>query len=229
LNAGDGIQIGVAVVLTLTLLAVCWYAWEARKQAKASVRMAEEMREQRLAEDRPHLLIGLTDWEPGGWEGRPSEGETVQDSHPSKVTLVVRNVGRGPAKDLVATAVHPKKIFSDVRRGFLLQEVTPWEFSLSPDILGQFLAARRRLPFPTLGEWLADHGVHPQPPVHSPLGVVVEYRDIYERRWVSYLELDYESDTGDQEGELIWYINPGKQSAVGPLPPGTPPAAGGKS
>jgi hypothetical protein len=42
LNAGDGIQIGVAVVLTLTLLAVLWYAWEARKQAKASARIAEE-------------------------------------------------------------------------------------------------------------------------------------------------------------------------------------------
>lgn len=43
MNTGELIQIGVGVVLTLTLVAVLWYAWEARKQAAASSKMAEAM------------------------------------------------------------------------------------------------------------------------------------------------------------------------------------------
>jgi len=82
MNTGDGIQIGVAVVLTLTLLAVCWYAWEARKQAAASVEMAQEMRQQRLIGVQPivvplALLVGNRD-----------------------IQAIVANVGSGPSFDL---------------------------------------------------------------------------------------------------------------------------------
>jgi hypothetical protein len=82
MNAGDGIQIGVGVVLTLTLLAVCWYAWEARKQAAASVETAHEMRQQRLAGVQPVVVI------------------SVHSATRSRIAGTLVNVGSGPSFDL---------------------------------------------------------------------------------------------------------------------------------
>ena len=82
MNTGDGIQIGVAVVLTLNLGAVLWYAWEARKQAKASAKMAQEMREQRL--------IGV----------QPVVVPSVQSVTGLDIAGTVVNVGSGPSFDL---------------------------------------------------------------------------------------------------------------------------------
>ncbi len=55
MSADVAIQTAVAVVLILTLGAVLWYACEARKQAKASTEMAQEMRLSRQDESRPVL------------------------------------------------------------------------------------------------------------------------------------------------------------------------------
>lgn len=55
MTADEGIQTYIAAILTLTLLAVGWYAWEARKQATASLEMAREMRETRYADLLPVL------------------------------------------------------------------------------------------------------------------------------------------------------------------------------
>ena len=82
MNTGEWIQIGVAVVLTLTLGAVLWYAWEARKQAKASARMAEEMRQQRL--------IGL----------QPIVVPSALSVTTSCIAATLANVGSGPSFDL---------------------------------------------------------------------------------------------------------------------------------
>jgi hypothetical protein len=81
MNAGEGIQIGVTVVLTLTLGAVLWYAWEARKQAKASARMAE-------ATLRPVMV---------SWTGPERVGE-AWGGH--VYTVGYQNVGSGPAVNI---------------------------------------------------------------------------------------------------------------------------------
>ena len=52
MNAGDGIQIGVAVVLAVTLLAVLYYARQTQKQAEATVKMADAARDQAEASAR---------------------------------------------------------------------------------------------------------------------------------------------------------------------------------
>jgi hypothetical protein len=94
MNAGDGIQIGVGVVLALTLVAVVWYGWQARKQAEASARMAEEMREQRLLTTRPILLLSPVAQEAG--TGTAEEGLRLALPGPLPDTTPVRIINIGP-------------------------------------------------------------------------------------------------------------------------------------
>jgi len=62
LNDNSGaIQAASAAVLALTLIAVAYYARQTRYQAEASVRMANEMTEQRLAADQPLLILDIKD------------------------------------------------------------------------------------------------------------------------------------------------------------------------
>jgi hypothetical protein len=81
MNAGEGIQLGVAFVLLLTLAAVLWYAWEARKQAKASAQIAE-------AALRPVILL-WTELNPAVCQ---------HDLQAYKVYY--RNIGSGPAVNI---------------------------------------------------------------------------------------------------------------------------------
>lgn len=215
MSSGEWIQISVAAVLTFTLIGVLWYAREARRQAAASVRMAEEMREQRLGEDRPHLLIDLKETGPAMAEVDFEKKETILDSCPLSLELKIQNVGRGPAKDVVATAVHHRRVFYIERRGYLLRGES-WEFHLSLAVL--FGSMLDSCPPRALKDWLADRQIYPQTPIRSPLGVVVEYWDIHERAWVAYLELEYESELDDETDRPIWWVEPGKQCTTGPLP-----------
>jgi len=84
----------VAVVLILTLGAVLWYAWEARKQAAASARMAEEMREQRRDAARPVINIGLGSYE-RDLEARAKQA--LGKAFPAAIQCQLRNIGVGPA------------------------------------------------------------------------------------------------------------------------------------
>ena len=100
MSTGEWIQVGVAVVLTLTLGAVLWYAWEARRQTAASVKMAQEMREQRLLATRPILLLSPLVEEHGRWnDGIGSETIRLALPGPLADTTPVRiiNVGTGVA------------------------------------------------------------------------------------------------------------------------------------
>jgi len=78
MSTGEWIQIGVGVVLTLTLGAVLWYAWEARQQAKASARIAE-------AALRPVIVLWALSAPP-----RPLGAEVGY-------ALRYKNIGNGPA------------------------------------------------------------------------------------------------------------------------------------
>ncbi len=73
----DWIQIGVAGVLSATLMGVLWYAWETRKQAKSTQRIAE-------AALRPVLVHWIED----------------TPSSDTSLPIQYRNIGNGPALDI---------------------------------------------------------------------------------------------------------------------------------
>jgi hypothetical protein len=112
MNAGDGIQIGVGVVLTLTLGAVLWYAWEARKQAKASARMAAEIRRQRLSVSQPVVVS----------KPLAVKRETSQNN----VLLKLTNVGNGPAIRVRRRISHPSLRLSSKLR----EHIQEWPLML---------------------------------------------------------------------------------------------------
>ncbi len=73
-NTGAVQAISVAVLAVVTAI-YAWRTWSiskaTEKQAAASVRMTEEMREQRLAEHMPLLLVDLLDYNTGGMKPGP--------------------------------------------------------------------------------------------------------------------------------------------------------------
>lgn len=77
-TSSDAIQLAVAIVLAVTLVAVLWYAWEARKQAKATWRIA-------TASMRPVLEQWI---------------ERTPITAP-KLVVRYRNFGNGPAVQIV--------------------------------------------------------------------------------------------------------------------------------
>jgi hypothetical protein len=82
LNDNPGaVQAGVGVVLALTLATVLWYAWEARKQAKASARIAEETL-------RPVMVV---------WT-QPQRVDEAWGGH--VYTVFYQNAGSGPAVNI---------------------------------------------------------------------------------------------------------------------------------
>ncbi len=74
LSTSEEISLGVAIVLAATLVAVIWYAWEARKQAKATGDIAS-------ATLRPVVTL---------WTNETSVGV-------NRYTLSYDNIGSGPA------------------------------------------------------------------------------------------------------------------------------------
>jgi hypothetical protein len=97
-DASDGVQIGIGIVLTLTLAAVLWYAWEARKQAKAGERMAEEM-----LETRHGGVLPVIDFiaEAGRGVDLIAEALRIQEGIlPETLHGHLKNIGSGPALDI---------------------------------------------------------------------------------------------------------------------------------
>ncbi len=81
LNAGDAIDIGVGIVITLTLFVVLLYAWQAWRQAKATERIAESTM-------RPVISVRSEPQPPGD----------LADGYPYRVYY--RNIGNGPAVNM---------------------------------------------------------------------------------------------------------------------------------
>jgi hypothetical protein len=82
MSTGEWIQIAVAGVLTLTLVAVVWYGWQARSQAKASARIAE-------AALRPVMVLWADPYVPHHLPG----GEVSYN-------VRYKNIGNGPALNI---------------------------------------------------------------------------------------------------------------------------------
>ncbi len=180
MTATDWIQ-AISMVVLAIITGV--YAWRThiisratREQADASVKMAEEMREQRQGEARPSLLLRLN-------------GEAIQwvdiepnERRPTKFEVTIRNVGNGPAINLWAARwSHEKSFFGD-SKGYLApnEEWTTGISNISTMIVR--LRAEKDIWLPELREVIENK---------YPGIVAVKYNDIHHRVWVSYLCLEW--------------------------------------
>lgn len=184
---------GVAVVALVAVTGV--YAYFTR-------RMARELREQTLAQDRPDLLIDIVairepDWYLREAQDEESQAEVEPYAHPD-VVCRIHNAGRHVAKELAVTEMNPDAAYNAPRKGFLLPGDT-WEISVR---------AHREAPDEGeacgLSKWRAEQGDDVQksePPMPEPssptkgqlarfpdIGVVVYYRDMHDVDWATYLQ-----------------------------------------
>jgi hypothetical protein len=90
------------IILTLGLVAVTsMYAWSTQKQANASVKMAEEMKDARFAALRPIVRI---DW--GG-------SQLNKDKNIERISVSFKNIGVGPALNLQCYLTHTQYSFQE--------------------------------------------------------------------------------------------------------------------
>ena len=205
MSSGDATQIAVAVVLTLTLAGVLWYASEARKQAKASVKMAREMREQRLSQGEPNVFIKLEATSPGSlvYIAADTPKEVLQ-SFPEEVDFTLTNYGPGVALELDAI-VHFKEgtSFRYERDVLMPQEVG--HCTLGRDLI---------VPGPGSQEVLNALGLDA---VSADVLVSVQYDDVYGRTRVSYMCINLGSEptgSSDQPNECCLWAEQGARGVV---------------
>ena len=137
---------------------------------------AKEMKEQRLGEARPYLLLRL----------KVEKDELLQwddyksSKHPTEFPVTIRNAGKGPAINLEAALWHPKTTYLGESKGFLAPG-EEWQTTIS-----------------SISDPLSKEGWLPQLKKsikQEYAGVVaVKYSDIYHRVWVSYLCLERHTD-----------------------------------
>lgn len=168
---------GVAVIALVAVTGV--YAYFTR-------RMARELREQTLAQDRPGLLIDLANAEEIEWhepKGEEEQADPWLHMHPKTFICRIHNAGRHAAKEVAVTVMHPSVTYDAPRKGFLLPEDT-WETSVRcvPSVRGVLEPCG-------LSKWVEAQGptVPKPPPTLSDTGVVVYYRDIHDVDWATYL------------------------------------------
>lgn len=109
----------VQAIATIVLVGVTIsYAISTKKQAAANVKMAEEMKEQRILASRPYMLIGTA-------RKKDPEGGSPSFSH-----FEIFNTGSGPAieVELAITGTNGKLNFHQTRKTFLQSQDEPMEF-----------------------------------------------------------------------------------------------------
>ena len=185
-NSGAVQAIAVIALAAITLL----YAWRTHAISTATRRQAEEIRQQRLDERRPVLLIDLANYR--GKMARPSS----EDAYPDEIKARVTNVGSGPAIDIDVAAIHPKARYGrNQARGYLLPNES-MEYETEKSF---YRPSGRRL-----ADLLQDCGVEANSD-HS-VGLVARYRDELERPWIAWMALEYDWMTEDEEGQVIWQL-----------------------
>ena len=174
----------VTIILTVVLVIITGiYAWRtfaiskaAKKQADASVKMAEETREQRLNEARPYLLIRLAE-RIVQWDGIDLDENPLEEFQ-----VTIRNAGKGPAINIKAGLWHPTERIGASPKGYLSPD-EEWEATIS------------KLPMSAYVDNFYDDGTVWLPEFRDiveqdyPGIIAVEYQDIHKRTWVSYLYL----------------------------------------
>jgi hypothetical protein len=179
------------ILLTFGLVAVTgFYAWRTHA-------MSEEMREQRLSEARPYLLLRL-------------EGEAVQWDKDEKekppdrnFPVTIRNVGKGPATNLWAALWSPKKTYFGDSKGYLAPG-EEWQVTISRASTDMVeLGIEKEGWLPELRKSIKKEyaGV-----------VAVKYNDIHNRAWGSYLCLERHVDVEyfviEEEQNIVELKNP---------------------
>ena len=181
------------VLLTFALVLItCVYAMRTVDIAKANRGMAEEMREQRLSEARPYLLLRLNS-EAVQWD-KDEKGKLP----PSEFDITIRNVGKGPAINLWAARwSHENSFFGD-SKGYLAPN-EEWVTGISKaPTLGIELGFEKGIWLPELREVIENK---------YPGIVAVKYNDIHHRAWASYLCLERHVD-------VEWFVMEEYQNIV---------------
>lgn len=150
-------EAAVAVILALTLIAVLWYAWEARKQATASNEVAQETRLSRQDALRPVLdfrKLAPEDFGTGREAMARRFAEMWGDNH---VSCRLKNVGAGPAVNISSRALQRDgaEIEADMGTLGIGESSVLWPLVVSEgllqvhyeDVYGRRLFSRRAVTF----------------------------------------------------------------------------------
>ena len=169
----------IQILLMFGLVAVTsFYAWSASRQADASVKMAKEMKEQRLSEARPYLLLRLDLAYDELLQWDTYQGKLA----PEEFKVTIRNAGKGPAINLEASLWHSTEIYPSDTKGYLASD-QEWEATISKLTVG----IGEEVWLPELRNFIKQD---------DPGVIVVKYQDIYKRTWVSYLYLERHIEVG---------------------------------
>jgi hypothetical protein len=174
--------------------------------------MAREIREQRLAQDRPDLLIdplGLSGW----YEPEAEDQNRALHAYPSAIDCRVHNAGRHAAKEVSLTIVHPGALYEQKTTGLLLPGDT-WATQIRADRLLQRISDRSPQ---GLSEWLAVNAQRRPKASGSSYdtGAVVSYRDIHDVVWATYLVLELIEATGPIKGDITErVVSTGRQRII---------------
>jgi len=167
LQSNEWVEISLLAGLVAATGALAVYA---AGQAYASVEMAKEMREQRLSEARPYLLLRLKD-RVVQWNNSPD----LREHRPLTFPITILNGGKGPAIDLY-TALWKKGESRHVyeHKGYLIPG-EEWQAEISRTIT---LEGQKEGWLPELSDIVEQ----------NKTGIIaVECKDIQKRTWVSYM------------------------------------------
>jgi len=117
LGTSDRVGITMAISTVSLVIVTGIYAWHARKQADASVKMATEMREQR----RPIVVQEAI--ESKGIAFSIGDGEDIE--HNPSDYFQIRNVGNGPAIELEMMTLNEKKNLLEMQRKMVFSQADP--------------------------------------------------------------------------------------------------------
>ncbi len=183
MTMGELIQV---ILMGLLVVVTGIYAWRTHVISNAAKKQTDEMREQRLSEARPYLLLRLKD-SAVQWNNI----EPDKQHRPIDFQMIIHNAGKGPAIKLHAALWHPyKSHFVGENKGYLLSG-DEWETTISR--FTELIEVKEGW-LPKLRDIVEQNKTEI---------IAVECKDIHNRTWVSYLYLErhaYE-DTFVIEGE----------------------------
>lgn len=196
MTTGELIQV---ILMGLLVVVTGIYAWRTfaiskgtERQAQASVEMVKEMREQRMSEAQPYLLLKLED-EPHQREGAPKFTEKADNN---MLRITVLNAGKGPAINLRAAIWHATKTYCGDSKGYLAPDEKWGKRKITTDPESEISNEEGWLR--KLGEIVTHDG---------PGVVAVACQDVHGRTWVSYLYLEWHHSVDD-------HVKAGNQGVV---------------
>lgn len=190
-HAGAVQVLFAAVLVMVTII----YAWSThviskatRKQAEASTEMVREMRQQAISLDRPYLLIETFNLNDVEWIDLSKDKlEDPGNACPRKVMYRILNAGKGPAKEVGTTVCHRNTFYPSVSKD-TLRAGEDWfveiEHKVGYAMIRESLDAKKGL-----SHWLQTRGVQIEGESTMDLGLVIQYRDIHDLSWLTYLRI----------------------------------------